>query len=133
MMTLFVAGTFVLSGIHVARSTEASRIVVRPGVTPVAMNWIPLLDAVPPFSFSANDRLRFVAIFFAAILSARIVDRRRSVRTPVLLIAPLIVLGLATHVFMRQYGVTLSPISAVGIISLLCISFAKTATKSLKT
>jgi hypothetical protein len=44
----------------------------------VAMNWTFLghaINAVPPMSLIAQDRLRFVVLFFAAIVAARAVDR----------------------------------------------------------
>jgi hypothetical protein len=40
----------------------------------ISMNWTPIghaLNAVPPLSFTANDRLRFVAVFFLAIVWER--------------------------------------------------------------
>jgi hypothetical protein len=44
----------------------------------IAMGWSPagkLLNAVPPFSITANDKLRFVALFLAAVVAARLLDR----------------------------------------------------------
>lgn len=44
----------------------------------IALGWSPighLFNAVPPFSITANDKLRFVAMFFAAIVAAHLLDR----------------------------------------------------------
>lgn len=44
----------------------------------VAMRWSVigrLVNAVPPFSIAANDKLRFVACFFAAFVAAKTIDR----------------------------------------------------------
>jgi len=84
----------------------------------LAMNWSvvgQLLHAIPPFSFAANDRLRFVMILFVAILSARAVERLTRVRSRAVLVMPLVVLGLAAYVFVKQFGITLSALSAIGI------------------
>lgn len=50
----------------------------------VAMNWTFLgraINAIPPMSLVAQDRLRFVVLFFAAVLAARVVDRLPRMRT----------------------------------------------------
>ncbi len=44
----------------------------------IALGWSPLgraFNAVLPFSITANDKLRFVALFLAAIVAARLLDR----------------------------------------------------------
>ncbi|HEY8131654.1 MAG TPA: YfhO family protein, partial [Thermoanaerobaculia bacterium] len=86
----------------------------------LAMNWTllgQLLHKVPPFTFAANDRLRFVAIFFTAILSARIVDRLARIRSLLPIVSLIVVLTLAIYVFVRQFGTTLSVISSIGIVA----------------
>lgn len=43
----------------------------------IALGWSPvgkLFNAVPPFSITANDKLRFVALFLAAVVAARLLD-----------------------------------------------------------
>jgi len=88
----------------------------------LAMNWTllgQLLHKIPPFSFAANDRLRFVAIFFVAILSARIVDRLAQIRSLAPILSPIVVLTFWGYVFARQFGVTLSAVSSIGMIALL--------------
>ncbi len=44
----------------------------------IALGWSPLgklFNALPPFSITANDKLRFVALFLAAVVAARLLDR----------------------------------------------------------
>ncbi|MEO8378077.1 MAG: hypothetical protein ABI779_00290, partial [Acidobacteriota bacterium] len=44
----------------------------------IAMGWSPLgraFQSLPPFSITANDKLRFVAIFLAAVVGATVLDR----------------------------------------------------------
>jgi hypothetical protein len=44
----------------------------------IALGWSPvekLFNAIPPFSITANDKLRFVALFLAAVVAARLLDR----------------------------------------------------------
>ncbi|HEX6098890.1 MAG TPA: hypothetical protein VF432_21425 [Thermoanaerobaculia bacterium] len=44
----------------------------------IALGWSPvgkLFNAIPPFSITANDKLRFVALFLAAAVAARLLDR----------------------------------------------------------
>lgn len=46
----------------------------------LAMNWgspAQWLNTIPPLQWVANDRLRFVAVFFVAVLAARTLDRWR--------------------------------------------------------
>ncbi len=84
----------------------------------LAMNWSfvgQLLHALPPFAFAANDRLRFVMILFVAIVSARAVERLARLRSKAVLVMPLVVLALAVYVFVKQFGITLSALSAIGI------------------
>jgi len=84
----------------------------------VAMNWTFLghaINAVPPMSFIAQDRLRFVVVFFAAILAARTVDR-----VPRLAVAAsgIALLAAAIWLLHAKWGVTLGPQSAAGAIAL---------------
>jgi hypothetical protein len=44
----------------------------------IALGWSPvgkLFNAIPPFSITANDKLRFVALFLAAVVAARLLDQ----------------------------------------------------------
>jgi hypothetical protein len=46
----------------------------------IALGWSPvgrLFNAVPPFSIAANDKLRFVASFLAAVVAAKALERIR--------------------------------------------------------
>lgn len=80
----------------------------------VAMNWTFLgraLNAIPPLSLVAQDRLRFVIVFFAAAIAARVVDRPR-------LLLALPVLAAGTWLLHAKWGVTLGWSSAAGVIAL---------------
>ena len=44
----------------------------------IALGWTPvgkLFNEIPPFSITANDKLRFVALFLAAVVAARLLDQ----------------------------------------------------------
>jgi hypothetical protein len=46
----------------------------------IALGWSPigrLFNAVPPFSITANDKLRFVALLLAAVVAAKVIGRIR--------------------------------------------------------
>lgn len=84
----------------------------------VAMNWTPIgraLNAIPPLSLIAQDRLRFVVLFFVATIAARVVDRVPRVRVA---IASLAILGAAVWLLKAKWGITLGPQSAIGTIAL---------------
>ncbi|HVE69805.1 MAG TPA: hypothetical protein VNI54_00445 [Thermoanaerobaculia bacterium] len=64
----------------------------------IAMGWTPvgrLFNAVPPFSITANDKLRFVALFIAAVVAAKALERVRALYV----IAGLCVAGGAFYVY----------------------------------
>ncbi|HVG23960.1 MAG TPA: hypothetical protein VND45_07380 [Thermoanaerobaculia bacterium] len=47
----------------------------------IALGWTPigrLFNALPPFSITANDKLRFVALFIAAVVAAKALERIRA-------------------------------------------------------
>lgn len=78
-----------------------------------------IFATVPPLSWVAHDRLRFVVCFFAGLIAARTVNRFRNHDLFWSGIATLIVLPLAIYVFVKMYGITLSPISASGMAVLV--------------
>ncbi|HYH09444.1 MAG TPA: hypothetical protein VEK11_20520 [Thermoanaerobaculia bacterium] len=81
----------------------------------VAMNWTFLgraLNAIPPLSLIAQDRLRFVIVFFAAIIAARVVEGPRRV-----LMLP--VLAAGAWLLYAKWGVTLGWASAAGVLAVL--------------
>jgi hypothetical protein len=81
----------------------------------VAMNWTFLgrtINAIPPMSLVAQDRLRFVVLFFAAVLAARVVDRLPRVRTFVA--SAIICAAAAWLVQMKSLGMH----AAVGALAL---------------
>lgn len=84
----------------------------------VAMNWTAVgraINAVPPLSLIAPDRLRFVVCFFVAIVAARALSRGAGLRV---LVSGVAVLGLALYLLRAQWGVTLGWQSAAGVIAL---------------
>lgn len=94
----------------------------------VAMNWTIVgraFNAIPPMSLIAQDRLRFVVLFFVAIIGARMVDRMPRVAVAISGIA---VLGAAAWLLYARLGIALGPQSAVGVIALalfLIVAIAK--------
>ncbi|MEO8034743.1 MAG: YfhO family protein [Acidobacteriota bacterium] len=71
----------------------------------VAMNWTPighLLNAVPPLSVAANDKLRFVTCFLAACVAAKFVDGAEVEARLNLVLVSLPLAGLAIYVYEKQ-------------------------------
>lgn len=88
----------------------------------LSLNWTVLARiayAVPPFSWIAHDRLRFVYCLFVALASSRVVSRIRNWDLVIVLAATAVVLPLSLHVFVKMYGRTLTMISALGMVGLL--------------
>ena len=87
----------------------------------VSLHWTPLARiayAVPPLSWVAHDRLRFVVCFLVGIAAARAVARLRNWDVVIALTTSAVVLALAIYVFVKMYGRTLTPISSIGIAAL---------------
>jgi hypothetical protein len=84
----------------------------------LAMNWTPFahaINALPPMSLVAMDRLRFVIVFFVAIVAARVVDRtsrRAAVASAVLFVA-------AVWLLHAKWHVTLGWSSTAGVAALV--------------
>ncbi len=93
----------------------------------IAMNWTVIahvVNAVPPLSFCANDRLRFVSVLFIAIASAYALDHfGRGIKALFVLASAALFLA-ATWVFVKKLGVTLEPRDAVGIAMILLFAGA---------
>ena len=88
----------------------------------LSLNWTVLARlayAIPPFSWIAHDRLRFVFSLFVAMASSRVVSRLRNWDLVVVLAGAVIVLPLSLYVFVKMYGQTLTIISAAGMAGLL--------------
>ena len=88
----------------------------------LSLNWTALARlayAIPPFSWIAHDRLRFVFSFFVAMASSRVVSRLRNWDLVVVLAGAVIVLPLSLYVFVKMYGQTLTIISAAGMAGLV--------------
>jgi hypothetical protein len=85
-----------------------------------AMNWTfvgYITNHIPPLTMAANDRLRFIALFAVSILCARLVERLPRNASP-LFLWPLVVFASSAYVFVKEFGITLSPVSAVGMVML---------------
>jgi hypothetical protein len=95
------------------------------GLFLVAMNWTILgraINAVPPMTLIAQDRLRFVVLFFAAIVAARVVDEFPRIRGTLTAAAVLLAAGWLLR---AKWGVTMHLPSAAGVIALaLFVSIA---------
>lgn len=84
----------------------------------ISMNWTPLgtlFTTVPPLSWVAHDRLRFVVAFLAGVLAARAAGRRLGPA----IVATLVLLPLAIYVFVKGFGQTLTWWSIAGIAALV--------------
>ncbi|HVR40606.1 MAG TPA: hypothetical protein VMU84_16040 [Thermoanaerobaculia bacterium] len=71
----------------------------------IAMNWTPLghaLNQIPPFSFTANDKLRFVALFIAAVVAARVADRIKVAEGIAVLVFGAVFAGVAVYAWRTQ-------------------------------
>jgi len=82
----------------------------------IALDWTFLghaMNAIPPFSFAANDKLRFVCVFFVAIVAARQVER---VRWSVA-IAAIPIAALLLYVFHARSAV-MRPIDLIGLAAI---------------
>jgi membrane protein YfhO len=112
------------AGLLSPRATTRDRLLAAAGIVffLVSMHWTPLARlayAIPPFSWIAHDRLRFVFAFFAGIVAARSVSRFKNWDVAIALAATAIVLPLAIYVFVKMYGRTLTPISSAGMACLV--------------
>lgn len=70
-----------------------------------AMNWTPLghlFSSVPPLSFTANDKLRFASLFFAATASALWLERIDEHGRALLITIALPLVALSAYVFHKQ-------------------------------
>lgn len=90
----------------------------------VSMNWTIVgrtLNAIPPLNLIAQDRLRFVIVFFAAVLAVRVLDslsRMTGVRPRLRLLLALPVLAAAAWLLHAKWGITLGWSSAAGVLAL---------------
>lgn len=84
----------------------------------IAMNWTFIgraINSIPPMSLIAPDRLRFVVLFFVAIVAARVVDRMPRVAVAIPAIA---LLAAATWLLQKRWGIALGPQSTAGVNAL---------------
>ena len=98
----------------------------------VSLNWTVLARlayAVPPFSWIAHDRLRFVFDFFAAIVAARTVSRWRNWDLVIAALTTVMILPPAIYAFHKMYGINFDAMAATGMVCLVLFwiaSFAAT-------
>lgn len=89
----------------------------------VAMNWSFIgaaLNRLPLFSVTANDKLRFAALFIAAVASAACLDRLRERRSWWLLVFAVPLCGAALYVY-RAKTALLRPVDLAAVAALLCV------------
>lgn len=89
----------------------------------IAMDWSAIghaVNAIPPFSLVAQDRLRFVVLFFVAIVAARVIDTltRERRRDAGIVLASLGLLGAGGWLLAAKWGVTLGPHASAGVVAL---------------
>lgn len=95
----------------------------------VAMEWGPtgqFLNQLPPFSITANDKLRFVACFLAAMVAAKTIDSRP--RPLLLLIGALAVALPALYVY-RVRPTLLRPVDLSGVAAVFVIAATALTTR----
>ena len=105
------------------RSREIALLIAAAVLFLIAMNWTAIghaVNALPPFSLVAQDRLRFVVLFVVAIVAARVVDRisREGLRDWRVAPGALALLAGAGWLLREKWAVTLGPASAAGVIAL---------------
>lgn len=86
----------------------------------IAMGWSPLgrfFNGVPPFSITANDKLRFVALLIAAVIAARALDRL----SKWYFASGAVLCGAALYVYVLRQSV-LRPVDLVGAATLLILA-----------
>lgn len=92
----------------------------------IAMMWTPIgaaLNRVPPFAITANDKLRFAALFIAAIAAAACLDRLREKRSWWLVVFALPLAGASLYVY-RAKAALLRPVDLAGVIALFLLLVA---------
>lgn len=87
----------------------------------IALRWTLLgewFNRLPLAEWSANDRLRFVMVFFVAVAASRRLQQIQiGARWGWDLIASFLVGGAAAWVFSEKVGATLEPVHLVGVVS----------------
>ncbi|MES1156127.1 MAG: AI-2E family transporter, partial [Pseudorhodoplanes sp.] len=87
----------------------------------IAMNWTPLahmLNALPPFSFTANDKLRFVTLFFGVVLAAKWLDRVRDEPLWPAAVIGIALIAVDLYVYKKQRAL-MQPVDLVGLVATL--------------
>jgi hypothetical protein len=81
----------------------------------IAMGWLPV-DRIPPFSITTNDKLRFAALFIAAVIAARYLDRARR-----LVLLPFAIAAVATALYVYAKSTVLQPQDLFGAAAVLLL------------
>ncbi|HWS73215.1 MAG TPA: YfhO family protein, partial [Thermoanaerobaculia bacterium] len=87
----------------------------------VAMDWTFLghaLNAIPPFDVAANDKLRFVSLFFAVVVAARWLDGAARERALPLVAFGSVAAGVSLYVYRKQLAL-LRPIDLAGVVAVV--------------
>jgi len=94
----------------------------------VAMNWTALahlINAIPPMSLIAQDRLRIVILFFVATVGAHVLDRTHKFEV---LIAGVAILAAAIWLLHAKWHITLGVQTSIGAIALATFLLAYAVT-----
>jgi hypothetical protein len=87
----------------------------------VAMDWTVAahaINAIPPLSIAANDKLRFVSVFFAVVAAAHLLDRRERYPRWVLAASGAALAALATYAYWK-HAVLMRPMDLAGAAAVL--------------
>ena len=83
----------------------------------IAMDWSVIghaASAVPPFSIAANDKLRFVCVFFVCILAAKAIDQTKWK----IAVAAIPIAALVLYVYRARVSV-MRPIDLFGLVAIV--------------
>jgi hypothetical protein len=90
----------------------------------LALDWTPVahwLNRIPPFAYTANDRLRFIAVFFCAAAAAHAADRLTG-RLLLPFAATCIAIAAAcAWLFTKRWDIAFRPRDTVGAIALAAV------------
>jgi hypothetical protein len=89
----------------------------------IALGWTPIgaaLNRVPPFTITANDKLRFAALFIAAVVSATCLDRLRERRSWLLPLFAVPLCALSLYVY-RAKTALLRPADLASVVAVVIV------------
>lgn len=122
--TGLIATVLLPASLFSPRSTRRDRLLALAALLflVLSLNWTILARLaylIPPFSWIAHDRLRFVFCFFVALAASRVAARLRNWDLVIVLGASALLLPLSLYVFVKMFGQTLTLISATGMVCLI--------------